>query len=207
MQAENSSAANTNVWAYRPMRKDVGVAIVVLASLLFGLYLRFSTQGRVKDFRSPDAAVPFSIAYPANWVDAESLLDAPVLKVENPQANSAFKTSLTVETRELDPTSPPTLQTLLDRRVEQRGSLTGYHFLSNQETTVAGEKAMNFEYAYVVQPIDTPRSASLPVVVHANEYIVITKDRTYYITLAAPESDYANASAQFAQVIQTVKLQ
>ena len=33
------------------------------------------------------------------------------------------------------------------------------------------------------------------------------KDRTFYITLAAPQSEFAEASAQFDRIIQTVVVQ
>jgi hypothetical protein len=146
------------------------------------------------------------LTYPAGWIGAESLQDV-LLKVEDPLTNSALKTSLTVESRELDIGNPPTLQTLVDRRVTQRRALTAYRFLSNTETVVDGAKGAVLDYAYVVQPIDTPRRASLPVVAHAREYIVVGKDRTYYITLAAPEAEFNGMRAQFDQIIQTVRLQ
>jgi hypothetical protein len=183
--------------------KDLGVAAAVLVALGLGLLLFFTTAGRTRVFQATDT--PFRMSYPATWIYAESLQDV-LLKVEDPQADSAFKTALTVESRELDPQSPPTLQTLLDRRVEQRGALSGYHFLANSETTVSGLKAMQFQYAYVVQPIDEPRRASLPVVVQAREYIVVAQDRTYYITLAAPENEFERASAQFERILQTVQV-
>jgi hypothetical protein len=186
----------------RTLPKDLGVALAVLIALGLGLLLLLNTVGRTKVYQSADT--PFRMAYPATWIDATSLQDV-LLKVEDPLADSAFKTALTVETRELDPQSPPTLQTLLDRRVEQRSALTGYHFLANAETTVGGLKAMQLQYAYVVQPIDEPRRASLPVVVQAREYIVVAPDRTYYITLAAPENEFARASAQFDRMLQTVQ--
>jgi hypothetical protein len=137
---------------------------------------------------------------------ADSLQDV-LLKVEDPFTDSAYKTAMTVESREIDPASPPTLQALIDRRVEQRGQLTGYHFLSNSDATVGGAQGARVEYAYVVQPIDQPRRASLPVVVRAREYIVAGADRTYYITLAAPENAFDAASARFERAIQTVQLQ
>jgi hypothetical protein len=59
----------------------------------------------------------------------------------------------------------------------------------------------------VVQPSDQPRRASQPVVVHAREYIVVGPDRTYYITLAAPENEYRRASAQLDAIMQTVNVQ
>jgi len=192
------------LYRVRMRRKDLGVAVVVLLALALGWLLRFQTEGRVKLFE--DANSSFRIAYPTSWGVSDSLQDV-MLKVADPQTDSAFKTNLTVESREIDPANAPNLQTLLDRRVEQRGALTGYHFLSNSETTVSGVNSAVFEYAYVIPPIDQPRRPSLPVVVQAREYIVAAKDRTYYITLAAPQNEFEAASAQFNRIIQTVQVQ
>jgi hypothetical protein len=85
--------------------------------------------------------------------------------------------------------------------------LTGYHFIANNSTTVGGVNGARIEYAYVTQPIDTPRRASLPVVVHANEYIIATKELVYYITLAAPENEYASVKGRFDEVIRSVRVQ
>jgi hypothetical protein len=198
------SNQGAKLYQVRMLPKDLGVAIVVLVALILGLALRVAVEGRVAQFQDPDS--PFRMSYPAAWSFADSLQDV-LLKVENPYTDSAFKTAMTVESRELDPASPPTLQTLLDRRVEQRSGLTGYHFLSNADVMVGGVRSARIEYAYVVQPLDEPRRASTPVVVQAREYIVVGKDRTYYVTLNAPENAFADASAQFERTIQTVQLQ
>ena len=79
--------------------------------------------------------------------------------------------------------------------------------MSDAETAVDGAKGAVLEYAYVVQPIDAPRRASLPVVARAREYIVVGAERTYYITLAAPEAEFDGARARLDQIIQTVRLQ
>jgi hypothetical protein len=201
----STAPANEGFYPMRYLRKDVGVAIIVIVCLLLGLLLWQVVDSRSKTFASQDA--PISLTYPAQWLPAESLLDAPVLKVEDPTTPSGFKTTLTVESRELDPADPPTLQTLLDRRVEQRQTLTGYHFLSNSDATVAGQKGVQYQYAYVVQPVDEPRRASLPVVVIAREYIVVGPDRTYYITVAAPQSEAERIGPKVEQIIQSVRLQ
>jgi len=198
------STEGDKLYQVRTLRKDLGVAIVALIALGLGLLLRTQVESRTKLFQ--DQSSPFRLAYPASWGVADSLQDV-LLKVEDPRADSTFKTTLTVESRELDPASPPSLQALVDRRVAQRSELTGYHFLTSSETTVAGAKSAQLEYAYVVQPIDAPRRASLPVVVQAHEYIVVAKDRIYYIALAAPENAFADASARFDQIIQTVQIQ
>lgn len=195
---------NVTVWPLRTLPKDIGVAAVVAVALVLGLLLRFSVEGSTKAFQSPDKT--FSMSYPATWRTTQ-ITDTLILRVENPQANSAYKTNVTVEARDLDTTAPPTLQELIDRRVVQRATLTGYHFLSNSERTVGGARAAELDYAFVAQPIDTPRSASLPVVARSREYIVVTKNRSYYITLAAPENDFSRATQQFDQMLQTVKVQ
>ena len=192
------------LYRVRMLPKDLGVAIVVLVALLLGLGMRFQVERRVKQFQDPNS--PFRMSYPAAWGFADSLQDV-LLKVEDPNTDSAFKTALTVESRELDLASPPTLQDLIDRRVEQRSGLTGYHFLANADATVDGAKSARIEYAYVVQPNDEPRRASLPVVVQAREYIIVGTDRTYYVTLNAPENAFDEASALFERTINTVQLQ
>ena len=196
--------SNVAVWPLRTLPKDIGVAILVVVALAGGLLLRLQVEGGTKLFHNANPA--FSIAYPATWRVTNSA-DGAMFRVENAQAASVYKTNLTIESRELDPASLPTLQELIDRRVTQRSTLTGYHFLSNSETTVAGARAAKVEYASVVQPLDAPRRASLPVVTHSREYIVVTRDRSFYITLAAPENDFARASEQFDRMVESVKLQ
>jgi hypothetical protein len=184
-------------------RKDVGVALVVLLALALGWLLRTQVEGLTQTFE--DSTSSFRMAYPATWASIDALQDV-LLKVEDPQAPSTFKTTLTVESRELDLASPPTLQALVDRRIAQRETLTGYHLLANNEATVGGARSAQIEYAYVVQPLDTPLRASLPVVVRAREYIVVGSGHVYYLTLAAPENAFAEASQRFDALLQTVQL-
>jgi hypothetical protein len=181
--------------------KDIGVAIVVIVALLLGWLLREATLSRTIAYQ--DGETGFSLKFPAAWGVADSLQDV-MLKVENPTTGSAYKTNLVVEARDLDPQNPPTLQEFVDRRVTQKGNLTGYHFISEQDAAVDGNKARQIVYAYVVQPIDQPRRVSLPVVVEAREYIVVGKDRVYYITVAAPQDEFATASAQLDGILKTV---
>lgn len=190
---------------FRIPRKDVGVLIVLSVALALAYLLRSQIEGRTSFFQ--DQNTPFALTYPTAWRRVDTP-EGALLKVENPRTDSTFKTALTVESRALDTQSPPTLQQLLDRRVKQHGTLTGYHLLAQpQEEQIDMAKAMFLEYAYIVQPIDEPRRASLPVVVHALEYIVVTKENVFYITLAAPEIDFAAAAALFDEMLETVNVQ
>lgn len=188
---------------FRVWNKDLGVAIVVGIALLLGYLLSQVVINRTKVYAEPDS--PFQLEYPARWTNAESLQEV-LLKIEDPAAASAFKTNFMVEARDLDPSAPPDMQTLVNRRVDQKSQLTAYHFINNTQTTVGGMPAQELEYTYVVQPIDTPRRASLPVVVVARDYIVLTPTRAYYMTLAAPESEVDYANARLDRILASVKL-
>jgi hypothetical protein len=183
--------------------KDLGVAFVVIVALLLGWLLREATLNRTIAYQ--DSETGFSLQFPAAWGAVDSLQDV-LLKVENPATDSAYKTNLVVEARDLDPQNPPTLQEFVDRRVTQKGSLTGYHFIREQDATVDGNKARELVYAYVVQPIDQPRRVSLPVVVAAREFIVVGPDRVYYITVAAPENEFDAASVRLDGILNTVDI-
>lgn len=201
----SQTAARQRLYPVRMLPKDLGVALVVLVALGLGGLLRHQVEGDTRVFQDQDS--PFRIAYPATWSGAEALQDA-LLRVEDPRTDSAFKTTLTVESREIDPADPPTVQTIVDRRIAQHGeALTAYRLLANTDATVGGARGARIEYAYVVQPIDAPRRYSLPVVVQAREYVVVTRDRTYYITLAAPQHEYEGAVARFERSIEEVRVQ
>ena len=184
--------------------KDLGVALIVLVALILGWVLFSQTNGRTRTFQEKDA--PFHISYPATWNGAAPQGDE-LLRVENSLTDSAFKTTLTVARRDLDPANPPPLQTLLDRRINDHAALLGYHLLTSEDATVAGKPGHQLEYAYVVQPLSGPRRAVLPVVVRAREYVVALADRVYYITLAAPEQEFDAASSRLDQMMQTVQVQ
>ncbi|MBC8160927.1 MAG: hypothetical protein H7Z42_06875 [Roseiflexaceae bacterium] len=190
---------------YRPLRMlpiDLGVGLLALAALLAALLLRGSVEGQTQQFSSDQ--VPLRFRYPSSFVEVGTL-DAPLLAVENPLTVSPFKTALVVENRELDATTPPALEELVNRRIDDRTALTGYHFLASGPTTVAGAPAFLIEYAHVIQPIDEPRRASMPVVVRNREYVVLVEGQSYYFTLAAPEDEFARASRQFDGVIASVQ--
>jgi hypothetical protein len=183
---------------------DLGVAFIFALCLLGGYLLMQQTTTRTTTYQ--DEVTPLRFSYPAAWQSADTLQDV-ALSVADPRTPSAFKIRLSVEQRELDPAAPPTLQTLLDRRVEQRQQLLGYHFLDEAESRVAGARAMVSEFAYVAQPIDGARRAALPVVVHAREYIVVSGTQSYYFTLAAPEDEFVAARHQLDRIIESVVLQ
>ncbi|MFV9506768.1 MAG: hypothetical protein AB4911_19635 [Oscillochloridaceae bacterium umkhey_bin13] len=196
--------ANEPRYDLRIHPKDVGVLLIAALCLFGGWLLMQRTTSQTISFQ--DELTPLQLAYPAGWIVAPPVENI-VLAVINPVTPSLFKTTISVENRLIDPANPPTLQTLLDRRIEQRQSLTSYHFLGERETTVDGARAIVTDYAYVTLPIDESRRAALPVVVVAREYIVITADQSYYITLAAPETTFEADARRFERMVADIRLQ
>lgn len=200
-------SAGTVVQAQRSpgwlLRQDVALALLVLLALALGGLLRLRVDDATALFRENDS--PFRLAYPATW----SVVEPPagmLFSAEDPRADSAFKTTLTVERRDIDTAAPPTLQTLVDRRIAQRGELAAYTLLANGEATVDGTRGARLDYAYVAQPIEGPRRSAVPVVVRAREYVVVAADRAYYITIAAPDGEADEAFARFDRSIEEAKV-
>lgn len=200
-----SKIEGNSIYKVRHTRKDVGVLIVAALALLAGLLLRQSVTGTTVSFA--DKTTGLQMVYPAGFAETSTMLPDAVIKIADQYGLTPFKSSLTVESLEIDKTNVPTLQQLMDRRVELRSKLTGYHFIGNKETSVNGNKAMQLDYAYVDQPIDEPRRVSLPVVVEGREYIVLSKDRVYYLTLAVPEKEAETTMPKLQNVVEGLKIQ
>lgn len=183
---------------------DLGVAAVVLIALALGLGLRAQNTGRTTTFQDKNS--PLRVSYPASWGSAMSLQEGALLKVEDPLTSSAFKTNLTVETRDLDLASPPDLPSIVNRRIDQHAALTAYTLLGSVPTTIDGVAGQMLTYSYVARPLDAPQLDALPVVVVAREDIVIDSNRTTYITMAAPEVAAQQANDQFNAIIDSVKI-
>jgi hypothetical protein len=200
MAATAARAERATGWL---IRQDVAIALLVVIALALGGLLRQQAEGATALFQEPDS--PFSIAYPATWSVAEPPAGM-LVRAEDPRTDSSFKTTLSVERRDIDPAAPPTLQTLVDRRVAQQGDLTGYALLSNEEATIDGARGARVDYAYVARPIEGPGRQAVPVVVRAREYVVVAADRVYYITLAAPDGEADGAFARFDRLIGEAKV-
>ncbi len=198
-----SSAEPGQIYDLRLRPKDLGVILIALLCLFSGWLLMQSTTTRTRSFQ--DELTSLRFAYPARWVALPPPMNV-VLLITNPATPSAFKTTISVENRPIDPASPPTLQDLLDRRVEQRQAQVAYQFIGESESEVGGARAIRTDYAFVTQPIVEARRDTLPVVVQTREYIIITADQSYYITLAAPEGEFVRVLPTFERMIASMEV-
>lgn len=191
------------IWRVRMLPKDLGVVITLLIAFAFALLLRVQSQSQATTFAAQD--LPFQIDYPSTWMETSSLQDA-LLKVQDPLSSSTFKTTLLVESRDLDPSAAITLNDLVNRRIEERSTQTGYHLMDTEEIKIDGADAQYVDYAYIVQPIDEPRRPSLPIVVSARDYVIIAGDISYYVTTLVDANQADQTSGSFDQIINSIRL-
>ena len=186
-------------------RADLLVALVVVFALALGWVYKSSLATRTT--RAADPNSQFSLAIPSHWLTHESDSEDTFLVAENPNADSVYKSAVTGQSFLLDPQSPTALDTLTDGLILRHGEeLTGYHLLDIQSRMIGGAEARVVEYAYVVQPIDQPFRASMPVVVRAFEYLIYTPTEYWLLTFTADERLVEKEREGFERMIGSIQL-
>ncbi len=188
-------------------RSDLLVALVVVVALALGWFYKSSLSSQTTPVA--DRNSQFSLAIPSRWLTHEPDAEAEdtFLIAENPAANSVYKSAVTGRSFLLDPQSPTALDTLTDGLVQRHGDeLTGYHLLDIQRRMIGGAEARVVEYAYVLQPIDQPFRASVPVVVHGFDYLIYTPTQYWVLTFTADELLVEKEREGFERVISSIQL-
>ncbi len=186
-------------------RADLLVALVVAVALTIGWFYKESLFSQVTVTVDPNSQ--FKVSLPSHWLTHELESADTFLSAENPRADSVYKSTALGQSFLLDPESPTVIDTVVDRLVQQHGDeLTGYHLLDIRPDTVGGAEGRIVEYAYIVQPIDQPFRASLPVVVHALDYVIYTPTEYWLLSFTADEQLMAKEQKSFEQMVTSVQL-
>ncbi len=199
------SAASPSRQLSEDTRADLLVALVVAVALTIGWFYKETALSQVTPTLDPNSQ--FKVSLPAHWLAHELESVDTFLSAENPRADSVYKTTVVGQSFQLDPESPTALDTLVDRLVQQHGDeLLGYHLLDIRTDTVDGAETRIVEYAYVVQPIDQPFRAAVPVVVHAFDYVIYTPTEYWLLTFTADEQLMAKEQKNLEQIVASVEL-
>ena len=199
------TAATPNRRLSEDARADLLVALVVVVALIIGWSYKNSLLSQTT--QAVDPASQFAVSLPSHWSTTESDSPDTFLTAENPQAASIYKTGAVGKTFLLDETSPASLDTLVDQLIQQHGDeLIGYHLLDTYPKPIAGAEGRVIEYAYVVQPIDQPFRAAVPVVVHAYDYLIYTPKEYWIVTLTSDEQLQPKEQKTFEQIVNSIKL-
>jgi len=199
------TAATPNPRLSEDRRSDLLVALAVVVALTVGWFYKESLLSRTS--QAVDQASQFALSLPSHWLTTETEAADTFITAENPRADSIYKTALIGKTFLLDETAPASLDTLVDQLIQQHGDeLLGYHLLDTYPATISGAEARVIEYAYVVQPIDQPFRAAVPVVVHAYDYVIYTPKEYWVVTLTSDEQLQPKEQKTFAQIVASIKL-
>jgi len=186
-------------------RADLLVALVVIIALAIGWFYKESALSRMTPTTDPNSS--FGVSLPSFWLTHELESVDTFLSAENPRADSVYKSTVTGQSFLLDPDNPTTPDTIVGRLVQRHGDeLLGYHLLDIRDDTVGGAETRIVEYAYVVQPIDQPFRAAVPVVVHAFDYVIYTPTEYWILTFTADEQLMAKEQKSLEQIVASVKL-
>jgi hypothetical protein len=195
--------ATTSVRRTVPLRgwlDEILVVALVVVALLLGWAVKGWVEGQTVAFTSDDGAV--SLSYPDRWL--EQVDKEAVVVASDVRAAGAFKPSLSLRTREMDPDYPLTENDLLVAlSLERADSLTAYRVLSVEEGVVGGLEASKVTYAYVAEPAGGSQ-ASVPVVVEAVDWVVIHEGKAYILTFAAVADQFAEQEGAFDSILASV---
>lgn len=179
---------------------EILVVALVVVALLVGWAIKGWVGGQTVAFTSDDGAV--SLSYPDRWLEQSD--KEAVIAASDVRGAGAFKPSFSLRTREMDPDYPLTENDLLVAlSLDRAENLTAYRALSVDEGVVGGLEASKVTYAYVAEPAGGVQ-ASVPIVVQADDWVVIHEGKAYILTFAAMADQFAEQEGAFDSILASV---
>lgn len=172
-------------------RRDRWVSWIVIAlfvaALLLGWVIKAVAENRYVSYS--DGTI--QVRYPEGWIKLQT--ESPVI-FQAADKPSGARTALTIEKRPLPTSAARPLSLVRQTLTMERGSSwMAYRVLeTEEEVAIAGWTATHVSFAYVETNPD-PFKETVPVVMRGADYLVRDGDHVLVFTVAAPESDYAQA--------------
>lgn len=185
------------------LREDGPMIALVIVLLLCGAAVRHNRLNRTVRY----SAVGVSVALPTGWFEERE--DSTVLDVRDPTSGSTFATQLVVDRAPL--AQGDQKQSLSDlalrRTVQASRTLPFFDLLATSSTNVANHRAVHLQYVYVVAPGGSGvLNRDLPVVVRADEYLLMDGHDLVTLRYAADNALYGRQGGPLERIIETVQL-
>jgi hypothetical protein len=183
-------------------RSVLWVFLTVIIALSLGSAIKVSVEGRTASFTAPGGAA--SLSFPSAWVRGRAA-EGILLTVSDPRSPTSFSSAFTLRTR-------PVVQgqSLIDVTtgwmLTQSKALSEFNNLGTTETTLAGQRAIRLHYAYVAAAPSGAGPALLPVVVEANDTIVIAGSQTLIFSSSVDANHSDEYVSRFSAIMSSVKL-
>jgi hypothetical protein len=174
---------------------------ITATALLSGLLMKSSVEGATQLFT--DSVTGITARYPGGWLLERGAPDADfVFRVEDPTALS-FKTSLSVAIEPIGPNA-----TVYDMAelltLKQAQTLAAYHYLGLTPIQLPnGTAATRLSFAYAASVAD-PFLSSVPVVVRADDVIVLSHGQAIVAGYQADAQSYIANQRYFTAFLRTL---
>lgn len=181
------------------------VFLLVAIALLAGWFLKISIEGRAETFTDGN----ISLSYPATWFrEPMAAAQGLALKASDLHSASLYRPAVALQLTQAAPALPDTedrlTPTVTTWTFGNSQKLSNYRVLSTEHVDIAGQKAIRIDYTYVSEPIASPYRRALPVVVEAVDYVILSQDQAYVVTLAADAHDFEQAQDQFETILNSL---
>lgn len=181
------------------LREDLPVLAVVLVLFLCGFAIRGAVHGEVR--RYTEAGLHFEL--PAGWTMSEQAGGG--VRASNPMPGSTFQTELAVLREPLDGEADASS---MARLIHLANEHKFFRQLSASEVLIAGRPAVRLEFAYVVDPHELLLlSTPLPVVVRAEEFLLVEGTDLIIIRFAADNAIYSREVEHLHRLTTSIQFQ
>jgi hypothetical protein len=186
------------------LRYDLSVIGLFALALLLGFGLMTWAEGQGTTFAALDATL--SLGYPTSW--APQADKGTLLSIRDLRSEGMFKTSFSVEARELGSTAMRPVEDWIEPLTQQRAEeLAAYRILETGDTEVDGAKAVKISYVYEIEPAGSAFQASVPVVVQGVDILVSHGSNLYILTFAAPAATFSQQAGTLDAILDSVRLE
>jgi hypothetical protein len=172
----------------------------VILMLAVGLVLRVSTERRMASFSQGG----LSLRYPVGWTSMAADTPGHLLYVADPFSAPQSPTGVQVwqvPTADVSRRQQSLGDLALAWSAQQARELASYRVLGVEATTVNNQQAVAIDYAYVAEPTIGTAAASIPVVVQAQDVLVVHGDTLTIVTFAADANVYQNESETWHEIL------
>ena len=187
--AATASTGTLDTRPVRPVSTRVTVSdLIVIAGAIAAILVGWAIKGWHDKRLVSATAAGVTVHYPRGWIQLPPIAPQQFVAISN--TNGRVSVALTEQdTKQTDIT-----KTLASGIANPASSQTGYTRLSNDETTVDGNKAVRSDYAYVKTTIG---GSTVPVVMRGRQVAWIKDGKLFTFALEAPSGDWDGVKGDF----------
>jgi hypothetical protein len=175
----------------KTQRRDRWVSWFVIALFVIALLLGWIVKAVAENRYVSYSDGTIQVRYPEGWIKLQA--ESPVL-LQVADKPTGVRTSLTIEQRPLPPDASRPLALVQQTLTLERGSnWMAYRVLETEEGVTIGKWTATHTSFSFVETNPNPFMETVPVVMRGEDYLVPNGDQVLVFTLAAPESNYAQA--------------